>query len=114
MELDREEKTQTILEPQLSISNTIIKFLLDQTIGAALNTIAFSLVFAGFRGANFEQALQITRQDFWGLIIAGLKLWPLVNIVNFTLVKNVQTRQLVSGLASVGWGIYLTLVAAGE
>lgn len=47
-------------------------------------------------------------------MIAGLKLWPLVNIVNFTLVKNVQTRQLVSGLANVGWGIYLTLIAGGE
>jgi hypothetical protein len=57
--------------------------------------------------------VQIARQDFWGLIFAGLKLWPFVNILNFTLVKDVQSRQLVSGLASVGWGVYLSLIAAG-
>jgi protein Mpv17 len=113
-ELDREEKTHTLLEPKLSIPNTIIKFLLDQTIGAALNTLAFSLVFAGFQGANFGQAVQIARQDFWGLVIAGLKLWPFITIVNYTLVKSVQSRQLVSGLANVGWGVYLSLIAARE
>jgi hypothetical protein len=57
--------------------------------------------------------VQIARQDFWGLIFASLKLWPFVNILNFTLVKDVQSRQLVSGLASVGWGVYLSLIAAG-
>jgi protein Mpv17 len=114
VELDREEETHTLLEPRLSVSNTIKKFMLDQTIGGPLNTIGFSLVFAGFQGANFEQAVQIARQDFWGLIIAGLKLWPLVTIVNFTLLKSVQSRQLMSGLASLGWGVYLTLIAANE
>ncbi|KIN04359.1 hypothetical protein OIDMADRAFT_17460 [Oidiodendron maius Zn] len=112
--LDHEEKTHTLLEPKLSISNTIMKFLLDQTIGAALNTLLFSLVFAGFQGANFAQAVQIARQDFWSLIFAGMKLWPFVTLVNFTLVKSVQSRQLVSGLANVGWGVYLSLIAAGE
>jgi protein Mpv17 len=82
--------------------------LLDQTVGAALNVLAFSLVFAGFKGANFEQAVQIAKQDFWSLIFAGLKLWPWVSIVNFTLLK------LVGGLASLGWGVYLSLIAAAE
>lgn len=47
-------------------------------------------------------------------MIAGLRLWPVVNIVNFTLVKSVQSRQLISGVASLGWGVYLSLIAAGE
>jgi hypothetical protein len=88
--------------------------LLDQTVGATLNVLAFSLVFAGFKGANFEQAVQIAKQDFWSLIFAGLKLWPWVSFVNFTLLKSVQSRQLVGGLASLGWGVYLSLIAAAE
>lgn len=111
VELDREENTHTLLEPKLSIYNTLIKFFLDQTIGSALNIIAFSLVFSGFHGATFEQAVQIAKQDFRGLMLAGFRLWPLVSLVNFTLVKSVQSRQLLGGLASVGWGVYLSLVA---
>jgi hypothetical protein len=97
-ELDREQ-------------NTIIKFTLDQTIGAAVNTLLFSLVFAGFRGADMAQATQIAKQDFWGLMSAGWKLWPLVSAINFTLVKSVQTRNLVGSLAGMGWNVYLSLVA---
>lgn len=110
-ELDREEKTHEILEPKLSIPNTIIKFVLDQTIGAAVNTLLFSLVFAGFKGASLEQAVQIARQDFWGLMSAGWTLWPLVSAVNFTLVKSVATRNLVGSVAGMAWNVYLSLCA---
>jgi protein Mpv17 len=110
-ELDREQKSHEILEPKLSLSNAIIKFVLDQTVGAAVNTLLFSLVFAGFKGASLEQAVQITKQDFWGLMSAGWKLWPLVSAVNFTVVKSVETRNLVGSLAGMGWNIYLSLCA---
>jgi protein Mpv17 len=88
-----------------------MKLLLDQTIGAAVNTAMFSFVFAGFKGATFEQAVQITRQDFWGLVIAGWRLWPLVSIVNFAVLRSVQSRQLLGGVAGVAWGVYLSLIA---
>lgn len=112
-ELDREQKADEILEPQLHVPNTIAKFLLDQTIGAAVNTLLFSLVFAGFNGATLEQATQLARQDFWGLIQAGWKLWPLVSALNFTVVKSVKTRNLVGSLAGMVWNVYLSLVANG-
>ncbi|PSS21870.1 hypothetical protein M430DRAFT_117812 [Amorphotheca resinae ATCC 22711] len=110
-EVERKEKGATPPEPQLSIPNTIIKFILDQTIGAVFNTLIFSIVFAGFGGASFEQAVEIAKQDFWGLMWASWKLWPLVSFVNYALLKSVQSRQLVSGLANVAWGVYLSLVA---
>lgn len=110
-ELDREQKSHEILEPKLSFPNTIIKFTLDQTVGAGVNTLLFSLVFAGFGGANTEQAVQICKQDFWGLMSAGWKLWPLVSAINFTAVKSVQTRNLVGSLAGMAWNIYLSLIA---
>jgi protein Mpv17 len=109
-ELDREQKSHEILEPKLSIPNTIIKFVLDQTIGAAANTLLFSVIFAGFKGASMQQAVQIAQQDFWSLMVAGWKLWPLVSAVNFTIVKSVETRNLVGSLAGMAWNIYLSLL----
>jgi protein Mpv17 len=97
----------------LHIPNTIIKFLLDQTIGAAVNNFMFSFIFAGFNGANFEQAVQISKQDFWALMWAGWKLWPAVSAINFTVVKSVQTRNLVGSLAGMIWTVYLSLIAGG-
>lgn len=55
----------------------------------------------------------IARQDFWGLMKAGWKLWPAVSMLNFTVVRSVTARQLVGNLAGMGWNVYLSLVAGG-
>jgi len=112
-ELDREQKSHEILESKLHIPNTISKFVLDQIIGATANTLMFSFVFAGFKGADFAQAVQICKQDFWPLMIAGWKLWPLVSLANFTVVKSVERRNLVGSLAGMVWNVYLSLIAGG-
>ena len=72
-ELDAEEKLHSIVEPTLNLTNTIIKFVLDQTVGAAVNTVMFVAFFAGLKGLNVEQVGQIVQQDFWGMIRAGWK-----------------------------------------
>jgi hypothetical protein len=87
-----------------------MKFSLDQTIGAAVNTILFSLAIAGFKGADFAGAVQAAREEFWPIMTAGWKLWPLVSAVNYTLVKSVEGRSLLGSLAGMGWGVYLSLV----
>jgi hypothetical protein len=43
------------------------------------------------------------------MVIAGLKLWPLVSILNFTVVP-VDQRLLVGSLFGVVWAVYLSLV----
>jgi len=58
-----------------------------------------------------EQAVQLTQQDFWPLMSAAWKLWPLVSAVNFTVVKSVETRNLVGSLAGMAWNVYLSLCA---
>lgn len=42
----------------LSISNTIRKFLLDQSLGAAANTVAFIVLVNLFRGRGLEMAMK--------------------------------------------------------
>ena len=70
-------------------------------------------MFAGFNGATLEQAVQIAKQEFWPLMAAGWKLWPAVSLLNFTVVRSVDTRNLVGALAGMLWNVYLSLVAGG-
>lgn len=111
-ELDSEESTHTIVEPRLNLRNTILKFLIDQTVGGAGNTIGFITIMAGLRGASMEEAISLVREEFWPLLFAGAKLWPIVSIINFSLLETVEARNLLGSLAGMAWGVYLSLVAA--
>ncbi|KAK4060200.1 uncharacterized protein Triagg1_10862 [Trichoderma aggressivum f. europaeum] len=123
--------------PKLSLVNTTIKFLLDQTVGAALNTLLFSTFTHSLRQAmvhapritslpsaakywssagavdfsrvDFGTVWAAAKAEFWTLMFAAAKLWPAVSLVNFTLVKSVQGRNLVGALAGVAWGVYISL-----
>lgn len=44
------------------------------------------------------------------MIIAGYKFWPLVSILNLSVVP-VEQRMLVGGLAGLAWGVYVSLIA---
>ncbi|KAH8169948.1 mpv17 / PMP22 family protein [Sarocladium implicatum] len=127
--------------PKFSILNTLIKFILDQSIGAALNTLAFTTFFSAihmamdpapritspFKAANYwvqAGAIDFGRVDYgrvWEesklqmlpIMKAGWKLWPAVSLVNFTMLTTVEARGLVGGLAGIGWGIYMSIVARG-
>jgi protein Mpv17 len=69
---------------------------------------------AAFRGYGLPLAMQIAKSEFWGLMRAGWKLWPVVCAVNYIFVRSVQGRALVGNLAGVGWNVYLSLVASGR
>ncbi|KAI0993590.1 hypothetical protein K3495_g14594 [Podosphaera aphanis] len=94
----------------LSFSHTFIKFFLDQTLGACINTLLFSLFMAGYRGATYEEATAAAISEFWPIVIAGWKLWPAVSAFNFAIVQTVETRTLIGNLAGMAWNIYLSLL----
>lgn len=128
------------MPPALSKRNTAIKFLLDQTVGAAVNTLLYSTFTRSLRRASshapritslskavsywlspdavdfsqvdFELVWAEAKEEFWPLVLAGSKLWPFVSLVNFTLIKSVQGRNLLGALAGVIWGIYICLFSA--
>ncbi|KAH8811639.1 hypothetical protein F5884DRAFT_782862 [Xylogone sp. PMI_703] len=97
-------------ESKLSVKNTLIKFTLDQTLGAPINTLLFSIAFASLQGHDPASCVAIARRDFWPLLRAGWTLWPAVSLLNFAVFRSVEARNLVGGLAGVGWNIYLSLV----
>jgi protein Mpv17 len=109
-----DEKINPLPSPEKSFSmrNTTLKFILDQTVGAALNTIAFSASMALFRGANWAEIVQSVRQDFWPLMGAGLTVWPLFSLFCYVYIRSVPMRMLAGSLASMAWAIYLTLATS--
>jgi hypothetical protein len=112
----------------LSIKNTAIKFALDQTFGAVANNALFIVGIAFLKGQSVDTALSALQtvcvaasmahryipltpsQDFFPLLFAGQKLWPLVSIISFTLVP-FEHRTVFGGVIGVGWGVFLSLMA---
>ncbi|KAL3954756.1 hypothetical protein ACCO45_010319 [Purpureocillium lilacinum] len=100
----QQQKQQKDDEPPLSLRNTLAKFLLDNTLGAAVNTLLFSTFTHALRAA-MHPAPRITNQtravdhwtrpgsidfaavdgdavwaaaraEFWPIVLAGVKFWP--------------------------------------
>jgi hypothetical protein len=120
--------------------NTLIKFVLDQSIGAVVNTLLFSVFMRtldaamgntpriesifdtirywvgpsafDFSRVDFPAIWAAAQAEFWPILKAGWRLWPAVSLINFTLVDSVEGRNLVGSSAGVVWGIYMSFVAA--
>jgi hypothetical protein len=127
----------------------VAKTLLDQTVGAAVNTFLFSMFMHGIKAAmshypgmppsgaghsfgpanasiafllsgravdytavDWASVLVKSRAEFWSILVAGWTFWPFVSVVNFTLIKGIEARNLVGSLAGVAWGVYMSMFAA--
>lgn len=99
-----------------SKTNILIKFLLDQTVGAVVNTLMFlayiSYVNGMEQGWSNEKAWAVVKneclQKTWPMMVDGYKFWPAISLVNFLWVP-VEKRVVVGCAAGVLWGIYLSL-----
>ncbi|KAK3335430.1 hypothetical protein B0T19DRAFT_8030 [Cercophora scortea] len=137
-ELDNEALSNTLVEPRLNKRNTLIKTLLDQTIGTAVNTLLFSVFIHSVQAAMAHRAggaaqslgfllsgnavrYAAVRSDhvwsrasaeFFDLVKASWTFWPFVSVVNFTMLKSVEARNLTGSLAGLGWGVYMSSIAA--
>lgn len=123
--LDRVRNTAGIARPakaggdstkagkRLNVRNTAIKFALDQTFGAVINTVLFIAGMGMLKGASWEQVTASVKRDTLTLIFAGQKLWPAVSIISFTLVP-LEYRTVFGGFIGIFWGIYLSLFAGSR
>lgn len=128
-----EKLSQAVVKDRLNLTNTAIKFILDQSISAPLNTVAFLYLMGGMTFQSnaqiwsniqnvslhspltnwFPQRAEVTKlttniQDFWPMLIAGYRVWPLVGLLNLSVVP-FDYRQLVGSTAGLFWGIFLSL-----
>jgi hypothetical protein len=132
------DTSPTLVEPKLNVRNTIIKTLLDQTVGAAVNTVMFSMFMHPLKAAmahhlpgqtgldwlvgskavadysvvHWPAVIAKSKAEFLPLLKAGWVYWPFVSVLNFAVIKDVPTRNLVGSLAGVAWGVYMSLFAA--
>ncbi|KAJ5980153.1 hypothetical protein N7481_007451 [Penicillium waksmanii] len=97
-------------KPRLNITNTIAKIVIDQVVGGAWNTVLFLATMGILRGLDAATIQSQIYSDFVPIMAAGLKLWPFVSVLNFTVVPADQ-RLLVGSLFGVVWAIYLSLVS---
>ena len=97
---------------KLNVKNTATKFALDQTVGAAANTIMFLAGIALIRAHSLAYAVQQVVEGFWPLIFAGQKMWPAVSVISFTLVP-VERRTVFGSIVGVFWNVVVTLMHGG-
>ncbi|KAI4114356.1 MAG: hypothetical protein LQ338_008018 [Usnochroma carphineum] len=98
-------------EGRLNVRNTLMKVIIDQTLGAVANVALYLGGVQALQGIPLRECLKVVREQTWPLMIAGYKLWPLVSLLNFTIVP-VDQRTVVGSLVGLGWGVYLALKAA--
>lgn len=102
--------------PKMSKTNLVIKFILDQTLGAVLNTLMF-VVFMAYvnetgpagKSGLWSAVEREIREKFWPMIMDGYKFWPMVSLVSFLWVP-VDKRVVFGCSVGVLWGIYLSLM----
>jgi protein Mpv17 len=100
--------------PQRNVYNTAIKVLLDQTVLAWLNTYVFVALMTLMRGATTAQALQHAWADVWGIMRAGLSMWPMVSLAKFSLLDSAESRSILEGCATIVWVVYLGMIQGGS
>ncbi|KAL2117846.1 hypothetical protein VTJ04DRAFT_7506 [Mycothermus thermophilus] len=135
------EKDKSTSTPKLSWPNTLKKLLLDQTLGCALNNLAFGLYIHSFRQAaahhysssssssssapasvladflrpsavSWDQTWAQACADLLPLMTASWKFWPWVALGNFVFLTSIEARTLAGALAGLAWGVYLSLATA--
>jgi hypothetical protein len=98
----------------LSKTNVLIKFLLDQTIGAVVNTLMFLayMAYVNSQGKPGVNAMDVVTRDcadkLWPMIKDGYKFWPAISLISFLWVP-VDKRVVFGCSVGVVWGIYLSL-----
>ncbi|OCK74988.1 hypothetical protein K432DRAFT_429701 [Lepidopterella palustris CBS 459.81] len=102
-------------EQPVNLGNVFKKLVLDQTLGAAVNTILF-LAFMSYFGSvspSTSAISQDVKTKFWPLMLDAYKLWPWFSLISFLWVP-VHKRVIAGCAVGVGWGIYLSLATEGE
>lgn len=89
------------------ILNGFKKMIPDQLLFAPCVTAAFFCINNKFAGGSFEDLKEKLKERYVETLLTSYKLWPAVQIVNFTIVP-FQYRVGVVQLVAVLWNTYLS------
>ncbi|KAL8933390.1 MAG: hypothetical protein Q9216_006385 [Gyalolechia sp. 2 TL-2023] len=96
---------------RLNVKNTVLKIVIEQTLGAVVNVSLYVGGVQALQGVPLRDCLQVVKEQTWPLMLAGYKLWPLVSVMNHTVIP-VEQRTFVGGLVGLGWGVFLAMRAS--
>ncbi|EMD69222.1 hypothetical protein GGP41_004766 [Bipolaris sorokiniana] len=100
----------------MSRRNVLIKFILDQTIGAVVNTLMFVsyMAYVNAQGKPGVNVSDVVTSDCinktWPMMKDGYKFWPAISLISFLWIP-VDKRIVFGASVGVVWGIYLSLAA---
>ncbi|KAF2217329.1 hypothetical protein CERZMDRAFT_32175 [Cercospora zeae-maydis SCOH1-5] len=103
-----EKEKNAPVEDRLSIQNTTIKFFLDQSIAATVNTAMYICLLGGIKGHSYESIIDDLYSNFWSLLFASYRFWPFVCLLNFAVIP-MRYRAYVGTAAGMIWAIFLSL-----
>jgi hypothetical protein len=103
---DNHKQRQTL---RRSKKNVLMKFIIDQTLGAATNTIVFIALTSLFKGNGVGQIVVDVQDNFVEMFMAGWRMWPFVSFANLSFVPW-EWRPVVGNTAGLCWGVYVTLM----
>ncbi|EDO32785.1 predicted protein [Nematostella vectensis] len=83
------------------------KLFIDRLIFSPPFYLLFFYIVAIFEGKSNKEAIARIKANYWGALKMSLKVWPLVQFVNFTYIP-VQYRVLFANLVALFWSIYLS------
>ncbi|CRG86295.1 hypothetical protein PISL3812_03300 [Talaromyces islandicus] len=108
---DDEKRKNGQVEKKLNVRNTVIKVIIDQTIGASIMLVLFLSTITILRGGTVEDIGNTVQNEYWTIMLAGLKVWPPVSLFSFTVVP-VDKRMLFGSICGFIWAIYLSMATA--
>jgi hypothetical protein len=65
------------------------------------------------RGQSWDSAMRDVREQYLPMTMAGLKLWPAVSILSFSVIP-LEHRMLFGSVAGLFWGVFLSLAAGSS
>ncbi|KAL8644170.1 MAG: hypothetical protein Q9226_007902, partial [Calogaya cf. arnoldii] len=85
------------IKKKLNVANTLMKMVIEQTLGSVVNVALHLGIVRALQGVPVAECLQVVRTQTLPLMVAGYKLWPLVSLLNHTLIP-VEQRTFVGSL----------------
>jgi hypothetical protein len=95
--------------PSPSFLTVLKKTILDQTLFATFGCYSFFIGLTLLNGGTLEQGHTKVRKELWQTLQANWTIWPVVQLVNFSIVP-IQYQVLVVNSVAVFWNAYLSYV----
>lgn len=98
---------------QNSTVPALLKVLLDQTIFSFPFNLLYFYALGVLEGRSLDYIHAKIDKEFMSMMISNLKLWPLVNILNFTVIPE-NLRVLFGNIIGIFWTVYVIKLTSGK